>query len=81
MPAPTDTTKRPIDSISREERIRRRAQELYQLRGDQPGSAVDDWLRAEEEIRVAEEQAVPTTPRKTPSRQTIRPRTRRTAAG
>jgi hypothetical protein len=41
----------PIDSLSREERVRRRAQELYRLRGDRPGSAMDDWLRAEEEIR------------------------------
>jgi hypothetical protein len=30
--------------------------ELYRLRGDRPGSATDDWLRAEEEIRA--EQAV-----------------------
>jgi len=28
------------------------AQELYRLLGDRPGSAVDDWLRAEEEIRA-----------------------------
>jgi hypothetical protein len=58
MPAPVDvdTMGQPIDHLSREERIRRRAQELYRLRGDRPGSAVDDWLRAEEEIR--EEQAV-----------------------
>jgi Protein of unknown function (DUF2934) len=58
MPAPADTTERPIDSLSREERIRRRAQEFFRLRGDRPGSAIDDWLRAEEEIREAEEHAV-----------------------
>ena len=53
MPAPVDvdTMGQPIDSLSREERVRRRAQELYRLRGDRPGSAMDDWLRAEEEIR------------------------------
>jgi Protein of unknown function (DUF2934) len=58
MPAPVDvdTMGQPIDSLSREERVRRRAQELYRLRGDRPGSAMDDWLRAEEEIRA--EQAV-----------------------
>jgi hypothetical protein len=81
MPTPANTTERPTDSLSREERIRRRPQELYQLRGDRPGSAIDDWLRAEEEIRAAEEQTVTTTPRKTPSRQTIRDRAKRTAAG
>jgi len=47
---------RPTHSLSREERVRLRAQELYLLRGDRPGSAVDDWLGAEEEIRA--EQAV-----------------------
>jgi hypothetical protein len=59
MPAHAETTERPTDSLSREERVRRRAQELYRLRGNRSGSAVDDWLRAEEEIRRAvEEQAV-----------------------
>jgi hypothetical protein len=56
MPAHAETTERLIESLSREERVRLRAQELYCLRGDRPGSAVDDWLRAEEEIRA--EQAV-----------------------
>src|SRR5229473_427398 len=54
MSAHTETT----GSLSREERVRRRAEVLYRLRGNRPGSAVDDWLRAEEEIRDAEEQAV-----------------------
>ena len=56
MPSQTETESQRIESLSREERVRLRAQELYRLRGDRPGSAVDDWLRAEEEIR--EEQAV-----------------------
>ena len=56
MPVHTETTERPSDSLSREERVRQRAQDLYRLRGDHSGSAVDDWLRAEEEIRA--EQAV-----------------------
>jgi hypothetical protein len=34
-----------------EERIRRRAYELYVLRGKQSGSALDDWLQAAEEMR------------------------------
>jgi hypothetical protein len=59
MPTPANTTERPTDSLSREERIRRRAQELYELRGDRPDSVLADWLRAEEEIRrEAEEQAI-----------------------
>jgi hypothetical protein len=41
-----------------EERIRRRAHELYVLRGNQSGSEFDDWLQAEEEIRRAEEEAI-----------------------
>jgi len=36
--------------LPREERIRRRAYELYLRRGNQPGSEIDDWLQAEEEI-------------------------------
>ena len=61
MPAPVDvdTMGQPIDSLSREERVRRRAQELYRLRGDRPGSAMDDWLLAEEQIRrEIEEEAI-----------------------
>jgi hypothetical protein len=56
MPTHAETTERSPASLSREERVRLRAQDLYRLRGDHPGSAVDDWLRAEEEIRA--EQAV-----------------------
>jgi Protein of unknown function (DUF2934) len=43
---------------NREERIRRRAEAICRRRGNQPGSAIDDWLRAENEIREAEEQAI-----------------------
>jgi Protein of unknown function (DUF2934) len=56
MSVHAETMERMTDSLSREERVRQRAQELYRLRGDGPGSAVDDWLRAEEEI--SEEQVV-----------------------
>ena len=42
----------------RSEKIRRRAHELYLQRGSQPGSALDDWLRAEAEIRQAEDAAI-----------------------
>jgi hypothetical protein len=41
-----------------EERIRRRAYELYVRRGNQSGSEFDDWLQAEEEISRAEEEAI-----------------------
>jgi hypothetical protein len=38
-----------------EERVRQRAFEIYQERGGQDGSDMDDWLQAEDEMRVAEE--------------------------
>jgi hypothetical protein len=56
MPAHAETTERPVKELSREERIRLLAQELCHLRGVRPGSALEDWLRAEEHIR--EEQAI-----------------------
>ncbi len=34
-----------------EELIRRRAYELFEARGCEPGHALEDWLRAEREIR------------------------------
>jgi len=58
MPAPAPTKKPQTETLALEERIRRRAYELYVERGNQSGSEVDDWLQAEEEIRSAEEQAV-----------------------
>jgi hypothetical protein len=36
--------------LPREERIRRRAYEVYLRRGNQSGSEIDDWLQAEREI-------------------------------
>ena len=57
MPAPTRSKKPPIDTLPLEERVRRRAYELYILRGNESGSEFDDWLQAAEEIRCAEEQA------------------------
>ena len=58
MPAPSRAKEPPIETLSREEQIRRRAHELYVQRGDQSGSELDDWLQAEEEIRRAEEEAI-----------------------
>jgi len=39
------------ESLFPEERIRRRAYELYIRRGKEPGRELDDWLQAEVEIR------------------------------
>jgi hypothetical protein len=59
MPAQTATEPWPIESLSCEERVRRRAEVLYRLRGGRPGSAMEDWLLAQEQIRrEIEEQAV-----------------------
>src|SRR6266567_5690989 len=58
MPAPARAKKTAIEEPSLEERIRRRAYELYVQRGNESGSELDDWLQAEEEIQRAEEQAV-----------------------
>jgi Protein of unknown function (DUF2934) len=54
MPAPALAK----ETLSLEERIRLRAYQLYVQRGNQPGSDLDDWLEAEEEIRKAEEEAI-----------------------
>jgi len=40
----------PNEILLREERIRRRAYELFLRRGKVPGHELDDWLQAEEEI-------------------------------
>ena len=58
MPAHAETKPPTVESLSREERVRLLAQELCHVRGVRPGSALEDWLRAEEHIREAEEQAV-----------------------
>jgi hypothetical protein len=49
-------TKARTNVISLEERIRMRAHQLYIERGSEPGSELDDWLQAEEEIAAAEEE-------------------------
>jgi hypothetical protein len=43
---------------SLQERIRRRAHELYIQRGSEAGSELDDWLRAEAEILRAVDAAI-----------------------
>ena len=50
-PSPAEPRRDPDQNMSRdEEAIRCRAYELYLERGDQPGSALDDWLQAEREL-------------------------------
>jgi Protein of unknown function (DUF2934) len=56
MPAPARAKETPIEELPLEERIRRRAYELYVERGNQFGSEVDDWLQAEEEALNTQEQ-------------------------
>jgi Protein of unknown function (DUF2934) len=53
--SPRATKKQPTTDISElqefEYQIRRRAYELYEERGREDGHELEDWLRAEEEIR------------------------------
>ncbi len=42
-------------SLDADEQIRRRAYELYQLRGSVDGYAMEDWLQAEAEIGAERE--------------------------
>ena len=55
MPATARAKEPPIETLSIEERVRRRAYELYVQRGNEAGSELDDWLQAEEEILQAQE--------------------------
>ena len=50
-----DTATKPVRSAAVEARdlepeIRRRAYELYELRGREDGHEMEDWLRAEEDV-------------------------------
>jgi len=56
MPAPAPAKETSIEALPLEERIRRRAYELYVERGNQSGSELDDWLQAEEEVLRSQEQ-------------------------
>ena len=57
MPARQPAKEAPIETFPIEERVRRRAYELYILQGNQSGSELDDWLQAEEEILQAQGEA------------------------
>lgn len=58
MPATARVKEPSRETLPLEERIRRRAYELYVRRGKESGAALDDWLQAEREIRSAQEQAI-----------------------
>jgi hypothetical protein len=58
MATPAPAKERRKERLSLEERVQRRAYELYVQRGNESGSELDDWLQAEEEIRRAEEEAL-----------------------
>ena len=45
-------------NLSCEERVRRRALELFKCRGSRLETAMEDWFRAEKEIREEEERAI-----------------------
>ena len=48
-----------METLSLEERIRRRAYELYVQRANQSGSELGDWLQAETEmLRAQQEDAI-----------------------
>ena len=58
MATPTPGREPQHDKPSLQEKIRRRAYEIYVERGSQAGSELDDWLRAEAEILRAEDAAI-----------------------
>jgi hypothetical protein len=46
----TQSKRETTPTIDRDERIRQRAFELFQLRGCQDGHDFDDWMQAEAEV-------------------------------
>src|SRR5882762_7622541 len=48
----------PKGRSARDEKIRRRAYEIYLERGEQPGRELDDWLQAERELELERERGV-----------------------
>lgn len=51
VPLPSRVTDTSVYPSVSEDRIRQRAYELYMQRGGQHGKHVDDWFRAEAELR------------------------------
>ena len=48
----------PVRTINIEDEIRRRAYELYEQRGREDGHDVEDWRRAEKEIKQVRSRSV-----------------------
>ena len=46
----TETQEQDLSASTREDKIRRRAYELYVERGGGPGRDIEDWLQAEREL-------------------------------
>ena len=49
-PSGAEDRKRPLAAVT-DDAIRGRAYQLYEARGGEPGAELDDWLRAERELR------------------------------
>jgi hypothetical protein len=58
MPVAAHAKAPDIEMLSIEERIERRAYELYVQRGNQSGSELEDWLQAEAEVRENHEDEI-----------------------
>ncbi len=41
------------ETVPHEERVRQRAYEIYLLKGSEPGSELDDWFQAEQDVHLA----------------------------
>lgn len=63
-----------------QEKIAQRAYEIYLARGGQPGCEVDDWLRAEAELRQEVEQIAACAPENPATRPAIRATAEQTLA-
>ncbi|HEV2205560.1 MAG TPA: DUF2934 domain-containing protein [Candidatus Acidoferrales bacterium] len=52
-PAPFAATEQIVEAEPTFEQIRQRAYEIFLARGDEPGDDLQDWLKAEHELRSA----------------------------
>lgn len=53
MASPAFAPESTAESVPLEDKVRQRAYELYLSRGSEPGSELDDWFRAEQELQSA----------------------------